>query len=161
MMENRAQMLCLVMSSESLEDSSNSNSTSTTPSPELVLTNLDGLTVSLFIYSASVFSDSINFQKEIALDTQGHPTWHLVKADPINIVEKFKIKRIEPKPSEDDLSALDQLINSAISAITPANVRNQIHDLINENFTAVLNQTLKEIVMGNKIKYSFHHPYHG
>lgn len=127
----------------------------------MVQTNQDGPTVRLAIYLASVFSDTINFQKEIALDSQSHPTWHLLKANPINIVDKFKIKRIEPKPSEDDLSALDQAINSAISAITPANIRNQIHDLVNDNFTSVLNQTLKEIVMGNKIKYSFHHPHQG
>ena len=41
------------------------------------------------------------------------------------------------------------------------NVKQQITELFNENFTALLNQTLQEQVILNKTLYEFRHPYKG
>lgn len=66
---------------------------------------------------------------------------------------------MDPKPTDDDLSALNQALSTAISSITPKNVKQQIIGLFNENYTALLNQTLQERVMSNKVVYEYHHPY--
>lgn len=80
------------------------------------------------------------------IDEGGHPIWTLTKnlTPPIHITDPLVVKRFEPKPTEDDITAINQALSSAISAITPKNVKQQISDLINENYTSVLNQTLRE-----------------
>lgn len=57
--------------------------------------------------------------------------------------------------------ALGQALSSAIQLINPANVRQQIVNLANENLTAVLNNTLKEEVFSNSTQYTFQHPFKG
>lgn len=83
-------------------------------------------------YLASVMSDAISFTKEIDLDSSGHPYWMLSKGTPpIAITNPLAVKRIEPKQTEDDVTAINQALYQAISAIAPKNVRQQLVDLIN------------------------------
>lgn len=79
----------------------------------------------------------------------------------ITLISPLQLKRIEPKQTEDDNLAIQQALSSAISSITPANVRQQIETLVNENLTAILNQTLKEEVFNSNLKYTFRHPFKG
>lgn len=108
-----------------------------------------------------MFSSPINFTKEITLNDRSHPQWILASAKPIELPQAISVKRVDPKLSDDELTGLNQALSSAITAITPKNVKTQITEMFNDNYTAILNQTLQEEVMNNKTVYEFHHPYKG
>lgn len=112
---------------------SNLPCTLTTQSPRSDQTKLAGPMVTICPYAASVFTDIVNFTKEMTIDQGGHPIWTLTKnmTSPIHITDPLLVKRFEPKPTEDDISAINQALSSAISAIDPKNVKQQISDLIN------------------------------
>jgi hypothetical protein len=113
---------------------------------------------------ASAFTDVVNFVKEMTIDDKGHPTWILTTnlTPPVTMTGQFTVSRFDPVPTDDDVTAINQALGSAISAITPKNVKQQLLDLLNNNYTAILNQTLREEkVFSDTIQYSFPHPYKG
>ena len=119
-----------------------------------------GSTTTGWAYS-SVISEEIIFSKTIARDG-AQTLWVLTDKLPnITLINPLTLKRIEPKQSADDTEAISQALTSAITAITPSNVRQQLERLSNDNLTAVLNNTLKEEVFNNRLQYTFHHPYKG
>lgn len=70
--------------------------------------------------------------------------------------------RFDPKPTDDDVIAINQALSSAIQLITPKNVRQQLIEKLNDNYTAILNQTLREEkVFTESFNYSFAHPFKG
>jgi hypothetical protein len=91
-------------------------------------------------------TDVITFIKEITIDDKGHPTWILTAnlTPNITISTPLVVKRFEPKPTDVDVTAINQALSEAIQTITPKNVKQQILDLFNANFTSTLNQTLRE-----------------
>lgn len=112
---------------------------------------------------ASVMTDVISFEKIITVGEPGHLTWIINNnTQNISISSALAIKRIDPKPTDDDLLALNQALSQAISAIKPKNVKSQILELFNANYTTILNSTLKEEkIFTPSFNYTFAHPYKG
>lgn len=96
--------------------------------------------------SASAFTDVISFVKEMTVNDAGHPTWILTAnmTPSVQMTAQLVASRFDPKPTDDDVTAINQALGTAIQSITPKNVKQQLMDLLNVNYTSVLNQTLRE-----------------
>ena len=77
----------------------------------------------------------ISFVKEITIDDQGHPTWILTlnMTPKVEMSSQLAASRFDPKPTDDDVLAINQALSTAITAITPKNLKQQLLDLLNEN----------------------------
>lgn len=85
--------------------------------------------VTSIFYVGSVMSDPFNYTKMLTFGQDGHLIWALVAGSKavstLTISNRMKIKRMEPF-NDNDLSALEDLLDRALTQIIPGTVESQI-----------------------------------
>lgn len=77
----------------------------------------------------SVLSDAFNYTKMLTFGQEGHLIWALIAGPKavsnLSISNRMKIKRMEPF-NDNDHSALEDLLDRALTQIVPGTVESQI-----------------------------------
>jgi len=112
-----------------VEEKLNSNICSITPNPKVEKIHQDTPQVTLIFYLGSVMSDPFNYTKMLTFGQDGHLIWALVAGSKavttLTISTRMKIKRMEPF-NDNDLSALEDMLDRALTQIIPGTVESQI-----------------------------------
>lgn len=116
--------------------------------------------VSFLVNIGSVISDSLNYTKELVFNQEGFIAWSLVPGNrsftDLTIFNRMHLKRIEPY-NETDLGALEDMLDRAITEISPGTVEHQFLTQFNNEMPTNLNDSLNHEILGREINYTFHH----